>query len=323
VSPAAFGGRAPGARDRLQAMGECRLKPIREGDRGAAVEDVQRRLRALGADIGPSGVDGVFLGATLAAVREFQREHALDEDGSVGPATWAALVDATFTLGDRLLYLHMPYFHGADVRTLQGALNSLGFAAGAADGIFGAFAERAVRDFQANCGLPADGIVGPGTVRALVNLRHVWTGKPQDAPPGQRGGPARAADALARARVILQPADGPGAVVAERLRNLALASNPDAAVTVSEGQRTPHDLAIVLGEQGASDGSPTVLAGTAGAALSRRLEVAMRAATCRPAVVHVALGDDARDEEELQRLAVALLDGVCAGLAGAPPTVVP
>jgi peptidoglycan hydrolase-like protein with peptidoglycan-binding domain len=304
-------------------MGGCRLRPIREGDRGAAVEDVQRRLRVLGADIGPSGVDGVFLGATLAAVRAFQREYGLDEDGSVGPTTWAALVDATFTLGDRLLYLHMPYFHGADVRTLQGALNSLGFAAGATDGIFGAFAERAVRDFQANCGLPVDGVVGPGTVRSLANLRHVWAGKPQDAPSGQRRGPARAADALARARVLLEPADDRGAEVAERLRNLALASNPAAAVSVADGGRSAHDFAFVLGVHAAADGAPTVLAGVAGAALSRRLEVAMRATECMPAVVHVALGDEERDEEALQRLAVALLDGVCAGLAGASSPVVP
>jgi peptidoglycan hydrolase-like protein with peptidoglycan-binding domain len=308
---------------RLEAMGGCRLRPIREGDRGAAVEDVQRRLRALGADIGPSGVDGVFFGATLAAVRAFQREHDLDEDGSVGPATWAALVDATFTLGDRLLYLHMPHFHGADVRTLQGALNTLGFAAGATDGIFGAFAERAVRDFQANCGLPADGVVGPGTVRALANLRHVWAGKPQDAPPGQRRGPVRAADALARARVLLEPADRQGAMVAERLRNLALASNPEAAVSVAGGGPGGSNLVLVLGARGATDGAPTVLAGAAGAALSRRLEVAMRAAVGAPAVVHVALGDEERDDEALQRLAVALLDGVCAGLAGASSTVVP
>jgi peptidoglycan hydrolase-like protein with peptidoglycan-binding domain len=299
------------------------LRPIREGDRGPAVEDVQRRLRVLGADVGPSGVDGVFLGATLAAVREFQHEHGLDEDGAVGPATWAALVDATFTLGDRLLYLHLPHFHGADVRTLQGALNSLGFAAGDPDGIFGAFAERAVRDFQANCALPADGVVGPDTVRAITNLRHVWTGKPPDAPSGQRGAPARAAGALARARVVLEPVGTLGAAVAERLCNLALASNPDAAVSVSERGDGACDLVIVIGVGGATDGTPTVLAGPAGGALSRRLEVALRTTGCSPAVVHVALGDEARDEEALQRLAVALIDGVCAGLAGASPTVVP
>jgi peptidoglycan hydrolase-like protein with peptidoglycan-binding domain len=299
------------------------LRPIREGDRGPAVEDVQRRLRTLGADIGPSGVDGVFFGATLAAVRDFQAEHDLDEDGLVGPSTWAALVDATFTLGDRLLYLHLPYFHGADVRTLQGALNSLGFAAGETDGIFGVFAERAVRDFQANCGLIVDGIVGPGTVRALANLRHVWAGKPPEAPRGRGGSPARAAESLSRARVVLAPADARGTAVAERLRNVALASNPAADVTVAEGVTSACDLLLVLGADAAAEGAPTVLAGAAGAALSRRLEVAMRAAVSGPVVVHVALGDEERDEEALQRLAVALLDGVCAGLAGASPTVVP
>ena len=87
------------------------MRPIREGDRGAAVEDVQRRLITLGADLGPTGVDGVFFGATLAAVRAFQHVRGLDEDGEVGDHTWAALVDATFSLGDRLLYLRHPYLH--------------------------------------------------------------------------------------------------------------------------------------------------------------------------------------------------------------------
>ena len=54
----------------------------------------------------------------------------LGEDGFVGDATWAALVDATFTLGDRMLYLRVPHFHGHDVRVLQQALNVLGFACG-------------------------------------------------------------------------------------------------------------------------------------------------------------------------------------------------
>ena len=123
------------------------LEPIAQGDRGAAVEDVQKRLLVLGFDLGPTGVDGVFLGATLSAVRSFQHANGLSEDGTVGDETWAALVDATFRLGDRLLYLRYPYLHGADVRALQSALNVLGFACGSPDGIFGAFTERAVRTF--------------------------------------------------------------------------------------------------------------------------------------------------------------------------------
>ena len=34
------------------------MRPIRKGDRGPAVEDVQRRLRALGADLVVEGGEG-------------------------------------------------------------------------------------------------------------------------------------------------------------------------------------------------------------------------------------------------------------------------
>jgi hypothetical protein len=96
------------------------VRPILPGGRGAAVEDVQRRLLVLGYDLGRTGVDGVFLGQTREAVAAFQREHELSEDGIVGPETWAALVDSTFTLGDRMLYLRLPYFHGNDVQGAPG-----------------------------------------------------------------------------------------------------------------------------------------------------------------------------------------------------------
>ncbi|HSQ21561.1 MAG TPA: peptidoglycan-binding domain-containing protein, partial [Coriobacteriia bacterium] len=68
------------------------FEPIAPGDRGSAVEDVQQRLLVLGYDLGPTGVDGVFLGATDTAVRAFQESHDLDEDGVIGPRTWSALV---------------------------------------------------------------------------------------------------------------------------------------------------------------------------------------------------------------------------------------
>lgn len=56
---------------------------------------------------------------------------------------------------------------GAQVTALQSALNSLGFNAGAADGIFGNGTKAAVVAFQASKGLTADGIVGPATGAAL------------------------------------------------------------------------------------------------------------------------------------------------------------
>lgn len=163
------------------------MKPILPGARGPAVEDVQKRLLSLGYDLGRTGVDGVFLGKTMEAVRSFQVEHNLRDDGVVDQKTWAALVDSTFTLGDRMLYLRLPHFHGSDVKTLQEALNVLGFAAGQSDGIFGVCVDRAVREFQRSCGHHVDGIFGPETARALIVLRHLWHGKTSGAPFGDRG----------------------------------------------------------------------------------------------------------------------------------------
>ena len=146
------------------------MKPILPGGRGPAVEDVQKRLMTLGYDLGSTGVDAVFLGKTREAVVAFQNARGLSEDGVVGDETWSALVDSTFTLGDRMLYLRQPHFHGNDVRTLQGALNTLGFSCGEVDAIFGAYSEHAVREFQRNSGQPDDGIVGPGTVRVAASV---------------------------------------------------------------------------------------------------------------------------------------------------------
>ena len=51
----------------------------------------------------------------------------------------------------------------------QDDLNTLGFATGGLDGIFGARTEEAVRNYQRQSGLVADGIVGCNTWRALQN----------------------------------------------------------------------------------------------------------------------------------------------------------
>jgi peptidoglycan hydrolase-like protein with peptidoglycan-binding domain len=289
------------------------VRPIRKGDRGAAVEDVQRRLLVLGADLGATGVDGVFLGETLSAVSSFQREHGLAEDGLVGPETWAALVDATFTLGDRLLYLRVPYFHGADVRSLQCALNALGFSCGQPDGIFGAFSERAAKEFQLNVALDADGIVGPDTVRAVANLRHVWTDKPSSAPMELRAAPARSAKVLALIRVDVVDAAG-ASDIAQRLVNLAMASEPGAQLRVVEaGAIGGAALTIEFGSV-SEPGVPVVRAEKAGDALARRFAAAVSSAPGPRRRVVVVLDPGRRDEHSAQALAVALLDGLCAGV---------
>ena len=61
-----------------------------------------------------------------------------------------------------------PGASGWDVAALQFSLAWHGFPSGSIDGGYGSHAQAAVRRFQAWAGLPADGVAGAGTVRALA-----------------------------------------------------------------------------------------------------------------------------------------------------------
>ncbi|MBR4442846.1 MAG: peptidoglycan-binding protein [Clostridia bacterium] len=53
------------------------------------------------ADLGICGVDGDYGVATEKAVREFQRDHQLTQDGVCGPKTWEALQQAVDKIGTK------------------------------------------------------------------------------------------------------------------------------------------------------------------------------------------------------------------------------
>jgi N-acetylmuramoyl-L-alanine amidase len=110
-------------------------------------------------------------------LRAFQRDRGLVDSGWCDGQTWKALVEATWKLGDRPLLLTAPNLRGDDVAELQALLGRLGFDCGRVDGIFGPRTSRALIDFQSNCGVPADGVCGPGTVRILRRVSgHSGTG---------------------------------------------------------------------------------------------------------------------------------------------------
>lgn len=56
---------------------------------------------------------------------------------------------------------------GDEVRRIQSRLRSLGFYNGAVDGIYGTSTQKAVKAFQKNCGITADGIAGPKTIKFM------------------------------------------------------------------------------------------------------------------------------------------------------------
>jgi hypothetical protein len=132
---------------------------LKKGSRGARVAKIQDWLGQT--------PDGIYGKDTKAAVKRWQRRHGLAVDGIVGPATWKALKRAHRAAARARRHRHHSSgsptvrSRGAHVRTLQRLLHI------PADGVFGPQTARAVKRFQRAHGLTADGIVGPATWAAL------------------------------------------------------------------------------------------------------------------------------------------------------------
>jgi len=297
------------------------LEAIRYGSAGPAVEDIQKRLNKLGYDLGPRGVDGVFQDATASAVRAFRVKAGLTPSDIVDEECWAVLVDETFSLGDRTLFLRYPYFHGSDVRLLQSALNVLGFICGAADGIFGANTERALREFQANTGIDPDGIAGSLTFNAVLRLRHVWEGKDDHPHSAARAGYARAAQVLEEAEACFFGVSTPCCMIASRISNLAFATTAASKVTSADSMGVPPAETMLLvelsiGEGEGMRGMPHVVFSD-DASLATRLRTALASVSGRPPRLLISIPEsffvdfEHPTVREQQHIAVTVLDAFC------------
>ena len=302
------------------------MDPIHEGMTGAMVEDVQDRLASLGYEIADAERGGTSYGeSTGNAVARFRLEHGLSLGTEVDTACWAALVDECYQMGDRTLYLRLPNFHGNDVRCMQKALNVLGFSCGETDGYYGVHTEAAVKLFQENVGMLADGIAFSDTFDALERLRHVWAGKPAAGPhPQSPMGFARAALVLDETQVALCAEDPISRNVAGRIWNIASATSEktglhlvDRPDDATKGDRAVFVLAVTP--------RPTVsnvvnVAMAEGEDLALRLRTALESSRHRPPVVRIELPNDPSYDgtfttDDAQMLAVTLVDALCTALA--------
>ena len=234
-----------------------------------------------------------------------------------------------FELGERLLYLRTPNFRGRDVEALQTALGALGFATGGISGTFGAYTEGALRKFQVNMGLEADGIAGVETYAILKNLHNAWMDKPQIEDHAYMGF-ARAAGVLEHHAVCLFGTDAFSRKVASYMSNLALATNPRSKMVSAETLLVPPDkdmlLAHIVCEGAAIDqGTPRVVCDDA-ATLSLRISGAIDRARetmgeGRPLriVIEVAGPVEGADEASKDQMAhhdaITLLDAFCAAFS--------
>jgi N-acetylmuramoyl-L-alanine amidase len=113
---------------------------------------------------------GTFAEGTAVAVEAFQHARGLPITGVVDSTTWSRLIEAGWQPGHRLLYLTKPNMRGDDVADLQVHLAQLGFNPGRIDGIFGPTLQRALTEFQRNCGLVTDGTLTKATLRELTRM---------------------------------------------------------------------------------------------------------------------------------------------------------
>ncbi len=152
---------------------------IREGERSIYVQEIQfflQKISLFTSSVPSVEIDSSFGSGTRAAVIAFQRLAGLTVDGIVGVQTWNTLVKAyqdTLEV-DVPTVSYMPEYPGTslrvgstgeNVRIIQNALNVVSQAVGnlsliQVDGIFGSGTESAVRYYQSNNDLDADGIVG-------------------------------------------------------------------------------------------------------------------------------------------------------------------
>ncbi len=122
---------------------------IKKGTKSAAVKLAQKRLVMRFYDPGP--IDSRFGAKTEQAVKRYQGDRLLSNDGIIGPKTWARLDPPTVKTGSS----------GDAVKLGQQLLTDFTYDPGAVDGSFGPKTEQAVRQFQTDFLLTVDGILGP------------------------------------------------------------------------------------------------------------------------------------------------------------------
>ena len=134
---------------------------IRLNSSGNFVTILQYLLNQYGYNL---SLDGRFGTRTQNAVINLQKNNDLTQDGIVGRNTWQALLN----LNPSANVLKRGSRNSA-VLFLQKLLLSYLYPITSLDGVFGAETERAVRAFQTENDLTADGIVGRNTWQALLN----------------------------------------------------------------------------------------------------------------------------------------------------------
>lgn len=174
-------------------------------------------------------------------------------DGVCGKQTWTTMVEAGFSLGDRLLYRRNPMMRGDDVADLQQRLCGLGFDSGRVDGIFGDRTASALAEFQRNSGQPSDAIAGPSTYRELLRVQARNYQPQLISVPWDREALRNAPRDLINRHIVIGESGGLDSAVNALYRRLGRAGarvsqlhHPDDSVQAQEANRHKADVYLGL-----------------------------------------------------------------------------
>jgi peptidoglycan hydrolase-like protein with peptidoglycan-binding domain len=150
------------------------LASLRNGDTGAGVDDLQKRLKQLG--LFRENITGYLGDITEESVKMFQQKYGLPITGIADANTLTVLGNNTIAVAQptttQPLYLITLRRgnSGFAVQQLQTRLNSLGYYTGEFNGNFGPGTQYAVFRFQQDYYLTPTGVATPDTLSKLESL---------------------------------------------------------------------------------------------------------------------------------------------------------
>jgi len=192
---------AKGTATKINTVSPAAGATMRLNNTGEPVGQLQTMLQNLGYYTGT--ITKRYDMATRAAVTAFQKKNGLKADGVAGAETRSLLESGAGLPSDATPAptatptpkpTKEPVYttpkstvkngsNGADARSVQTRLKDLGYYQGKVDGKFGRASVNALKNFQTNNGLKADGVAGKSTYAKLFSAQAVAYNSPETESP--------------------------------------------------------------------------------------------------------------------------------------------
>ena len=210
---------AAGEKTNVRTLSPVEGVSMKKGNRGTLVKNLQKRLQELGFLKGE--ITGVYDTNTIGAVRSFQKKNGLSADGTASAEVQrllysAAAVSADATATPVVTEAPTPTptvavpqeslksgMKGEDVKTLQRRLKELKYYRSTIDGKFGRSTEVALKAFQEDNGLEADGVAGKATYALLFSENVLAKGATPTPVPTETPAPEAAAETIDAAAAVV------------------------------------------------------------------------------------------------------------------------